>query len=207
MIRIKHLIFDLDETLIRLPVDWPAVYEEVRRSLEISFTDLLNLLTELWGTKDYGKVSRLIEKFELEALNRVYILDNSRELVLNLSKKFKLSLVTLQGRNVVEKILSGLGIRKIFEVVVTRDGAPTRFLQLRRVLDETGFRPEETLVIGDKLDDIESALKLGCWAVLVDRRGRAELLDEPREKLFVIKNLKDLEKVLYFLQEERRSPG
>lgn len=198
--KIKNIIFDLDETLIKLPVDWPVAYEEVRKYIRRNFTNLLNLLAELWNTEDYHIVSRIIEKFELEALDYIQILDNSQELILDLSKHYRLSLVTLQGRKIAEEALRKLGIRKTFEIVITRDDAPTRLKQLQMVLEKTSFKPEETIVVGDKLNDVESALKLKCWAVLVDRRNEAELLNGYERRIFVIKNLSELESLLNSLQ-------
>jgi len=198
--KIKNIIFDLDETLIKLPVDWPVAYEEVRKYIRRNFTNLLNLLAELWNTEDYHIVSRIIEKFELEALDYIQILDNSQELILDLSKHYRLSLVTLQGRIIAEEALRKLGIRKTFEIVITRDDAPTRLKQLQMVLEKTSFKPEETIVVGDKLNDVESALKLKCWAVLVDRRNEAELLNGYERRIFVIKNLSELESLLNSLQ-------
>ncbi|RLE66761.1 MAG: hypothetical protein DRJ38_00830 [Thermoprotei archaeon] len=198
--KIKNIIFDLDETLIKLPVDWPVAYEEVRKYIRRNFTNLLNLLAELWNTEDYHIVSRIIEKFELEALDYIQILDNSQELILDLSKHYRLSLVTLQGRKIAEEALRKLGIRKTFEIVITRDDAPTRLKQLQMVLEKTSFKPKETIVVGDKLNDVESALKLKCWAVLVDRRNEAELLNGYERRIFVIKNLSELESLLNSLQ-------
>lgn len=207
MVKIKNLIFDLDETLIKLPVDWPSAYEEVRKRTRRNFTSFLNLLAELWNTDEYRTVSKIIESFELSALDYIRILDNSKEIILKLSEKYSLSLVTLQGKRVTEKVLWKLGIRKAFKLVITRDDAATRLMQLQIVLEKTGSKPEETVVIGDKLNDVESALKLKCWAVLIDRRNRAELLKKPVEKLFIIKDLNELKEVLNSLEQEKAVSG
>jgi len=207
MVKIKSLIFDLDETLVKLPVDWPSAYEEVRKRTGRNFTSFLNLLAELWNTDEYRKVSKIIESFELYALDNVQVLDNSKEIILKLSGKYSLSLVTLQGRRIAEEVLRKLGIRKAFKLVITRDDAATRLMQLQIILEKTGFKPEETVVIGDKLNDVESALKLKCWAVLIDRRNRAELLKKPVEKLFIIKDLNELEEVLHSLKQEKGLSG
>ena len=207
MVKIKSLIFDLDETLVKLPVDWQSAYEEVRKRTGRNFTNFLNLLAEVWNTDEYRKVSKIIESFELYALDNVQVLDNSKEIILKLSGKYSLSLVTLQGRRIAEEVLRKLGIRKAFKLVITRDDAATRLMQLQIILEKTGFKPEETVVIGDKLNDVESALKLKCWAVLIDRRNRAELLKKPVEKLFIIKDLNELEEVLHSLKQEKGLSG
>ncbi|RJS87352.1 haloacid dehalogenase, partial [Candidatus Bathyarchaeota archaeon] len=56
---------------------------------------------------------------------------------------------------------------------------------------------EDFLVVGDLLNDVYSALKVGCHAVLVDRYGRYDNVDEIEKKITVISNLKNLPELLH----------
>ena len=196
MSNIKNLIFDLDGTLIKLPVDWRAAYNKVRDETGKLFSSLIELYSETWNTKLYEKISRIVEEYELEAAKSFQILDNSDKLILELSRKYRLGLVTLQGKNVALKILSEMGILEKFEVVITRNDAPARLLQLKNVINEANFDPRETLVVGDRDADVEAALKLGCWAVLVDRKGKAERYDEPEQRFFIVYSLQKIPEII-----------
>jgi len=200
MSNIKNLIFDLDGTLIKLPVDWRAAYNRVRDETGKLFSSLIELYSETWNTKLYEKISRIVEEYELEAAKSFQILDNSDKLILELSRKYRLGLVTLQGKNVALKILSEMGIMEKFEVVITRNDAPARILQLKKVINEANFDPRETLVVGDRDADAEAALKLGCWAVLVDRKGKAERYDEPEQRFFIVYSLQKIPEIITVIE-------
>ncbi|RLI11588.1 hypothetical protein DRO35_04795 [Candidatus Bathyarchaeota archaeon] len=81
--------------------------------------------------------------------------------------------------------------------MATRDDAPTRIEQSSRIVSATRYEFEDFLVVGDLLNDVYSALKAGCHAVLVDRYNRYDDVDEIEKKITVIPNLKKLPKVLY----------
>ena len=82
-------------------------------------------------------------------------------------------------------------------LMVTRDDAPTRIEQISQIVSATPYRFEDFLVVGDMLNDVYSALQVGCHAVLVNRYGRYDFGGV--EKGFaVIRNLKELCGILQF---------
>jgi len=74
-------------------------------------------------------------------------------------------LVTLQGRQVVERILEETGLS--FDQVVTREDSLSRIEQIRMVIDRFGIDPKEVLFIGDKESDREAAERNGCLFMFV----------------------------------------
>jgi len=69
-----------------------------------------------------------------------------------------------------DMILRRLGVRRLFTVVVTAEdvsnGKPDPEVY-RAVLDRTGERPEDTLIVEDSEAGLEAALGSGSWAVSV----------------------------------------
>jgi len=193
MYKIQGIIFDLDGTLVDLPVDWYRAIRHVERLLRIKVESLLELYPKIWGTEKYELVSRAIEKFEAASLDRLRFLDNSPQLLRDLSSKYLIGLMTFQGMNVTRKIIDMMEIDKL--LAVTRDDAPTRAEQISRIVSATQYGFEEFLVVGDRLNDVYSALKVRCRAVLVNRYGGYEP-NRIAKNFAVISDLKGLLELL-----------
>mgnify|MGYP000091247115 FL=1 len=195
MYKVQGIIFDLDGTLVELPVNWREVISSVENMLGIKVRSLLELYPKIWGTEKYELVSRMVERFEMASLDGFRFLDDSPQLLRDLSSKYQLGLITFQGINVAKRITEMIGINGL--LMATRDDAPTRIEQISRIVSATRYEFEDFLVVGDLLNDVYSALKVGCHAVLVDRYNRYDDVDEIEKKITVIPNLKKLPKVLY----------
>jgi len=167
---IRNLIFDLDETLVLLPVDWNLVYREVGRFLGREVSSFTAVLSMLWGLELYEEVSRLVEKYEFESLSGLIVLDNSPYLLRRLGRNYTLNLTSLQSRRVVESVLNLMGVRRLFSIIVSRNERPTRREQIKLVLSEGGYEASETMMVGDRVNDVVSALDNNCKAALVVRR-------------------------------------
>jgi phosphoglycolate phosphatase-like HAD superfamily hydrolase len=170
VLNVRNLIFDLDETLVLLPVDWNLVYREVGRLLGREVSSFTAVLSMLWGSELYGEVSRLVEKYEFESLSSLIVLDNSPYVLRRLGENYTLNLTSLQSRRVIESVLSLMGVRRLFRTVVSRDERPTRREQIKLVLSEGGYEASETMMVGDRVNDVVSALDNNCRAVLLVRR-------------------------------------
>ncbi|MBS7611926.1 HAD family hydrolase [Candidatus Bathyarchaeota archaeon] len=168
---IRNLIFDLDETLILLPVDWSLVYRELGRLLGREVSSFTTTLSALWGSELYGEVSRLVEKYELESLNGLIVLDDSPRILRKLWENYELNLTSLQSRRSIESVLNLIGVRELFKVVVSRDEQPTRSGQIKLVLSIEGYKASETMMVGDRVNDVLSALENNCKAALLVRRA------------------------------------
>ena len=189
MYEVQGIIFDLDGTLVELPVNWHKVIRRVENLLGRRVKSLLELYPKLWGTEKYEMISHVIEEFEMASLDRLRFLDNSPQLLRRLSSKYQLGLMTFQGLNVARRIIDKIGVDGL--LVATRDDAPTRAEQISLIVSAAQRKFEEFLVIGDRLNDVYSALNVGCHAVLVNRYGKY-YLDRIEKRFAVISNLKDL---------------
>lgn len=176
-LNIRNLVFDLDETLVLLPVDWSLVYRELGRLLGREVSSFTATLSMLWGSELYGDVSRFVEKYELESLNGLIVLDDSPRVLRKLEESYTLNLTSLQSRRAIESVLNLIGIRELFNFVISRDERPTKSGQIKLVLSLGGYRASETMVVGDRVNDVLSALENRCKAALVVRKiGELEKL-------------------------------
>jgi len=191
--KIRGIIFDLDGTLVHLPIKWQRIVEQIEGLLGVKIGSLLDLYVELWGTESYESVSHIVEEFEMAALDKLEILDDSPQLLRRLSVKYNLGIVTFQSRTVARKVIEKIGINGL--VMATRNDSPTRIGQISRVVSASSLSFKDFLVVGDRLNDVYSALKVGCKAVLVDRIGRDIPIRELR-KFIVISNLKNLPSII-----------
>ena len=193
MYKVQGIIFDLDKTLVHLSIDWGRVVRHIEDLLGVEFRSLLELFPMIWGTEKYELVSRTIEEYELASLSKLKFLDDSPELLRDLSSKYLLGVVTFQGANVTRMIIEKLGFRGM--PMATRDDDPTRVGHISLILSNIRLQANEVLVIGDKLNDVNSALEIGCNAVLVDRQN---FYDPNRHGcgFTVISNLKKLPTLL-----------
>lgn len=189
MYKVRGIIFDLDGTLVDLPIDWHRVIRQVERILGVKVKSLLELYPKTWGTEKYKLISQTVEEFEFASLDKLKVLDNSVELLMELSPKYLIGIATFQGENVVKKIFDRLGTRNL--VLATRDDAPTKIKQISHIISSTSLEPEDFLVVGDRLNDVYSALDLGCQAILVDRRNKFDP-NKIRENITIIPNLAEL---------------
>ena len=171
---IYHIVFDLDGTLVKIPVPWREVYSKLSKELGRDVSSIVALYEEIWKTEKYKIVSRIVEDYELKAIEHTVVLDNSPLIVKELSKKYTLSLVTLQSSRVMMKILRKFSMEDYFIVKVSRDITPIRYEQIVRVLEEAHIPSHRTLVIGDLLNDVRAAIRAGCKAMLIDRENKSE---------------------------------
>ena len=134
----RYYVFDLDGTLISLPVEWDKVREELRgltgTSLEFApfFLDVQSVVA-----KDpllLGPIMRTIDKYEALAVPQARLEDGAMEALSSLSGRAKLSLVTMQGRAACDRVLEGLGIGRFFASSFTREDSMDRTAQVRMAL-------------------------------------------------------------------------
>ena len=86
----------------------------------------------------------------------------------------KLALVTLQARRPALTALEGLGVRDLFDEIITREDSLSREEQLRIALQKLGVEPREAAMVGDPPWDAEAGRRLGCVTVIVGDRAEGD---------------------------------
>jgi HAD superfamily hydrolase (TIGR01549 family) len=152
-------IFDLDGTLVCLPINWAALFDEFKR---ITHLDSVRPLVDVVSCMDGQtrlEVFATWDKAELAAANRATPCKEGIIVYRENEAKPK-GLVTLQGKKAVEALLSQFGLH--FDVVVTREDNLSRAEQLRMAAEKLGVPLCEVLFVGNADTDASAAETVGC---------------------------------------------
>ena len=184
---IKGIIFDLDGTLIRLPIRYDLIQNNLKKIFNIQ--DEFKPLIAAVVSSAKGNSSKLDEAFELicqeetRAADDLEIIENAFDVLQFFkSKQLKLGLVTMQCRKAVEKVMTKFE-QSVFSSIISRDESYDRKDQIEKMLKSLQLEPDEALVIGDRIHDVVSAKKVGCRAILVNREKSKQVDVETIEKL------------------------
>jgi HAD superfamily hydrolase (TIGR01549 family) len=194
---IKGIVFDLDGTLIQLPINYQKIQKNLKKFFNISneLKPLISTIIKL-SKNDQNKIKtafNLICKEEILASDNFKTMNNTLETLKFLkSKNLTLCLVTMQCKDALEKVLQKLQISDLFDSVISRDESFDRQKQIELSLQNILLKPSEVLVVGDRIHDIESAKKIGCMPILKIN----EIEKIPPFPCKIIKNLIELKTIV-----------
>jgi HAD superfamily hydrolase (TIGR01549 family) len=168
---IKALVFDLDGTLIQLPVDYEKLFLEFKKLIEVeTFHPLADVLSQLdENTKE--QVFRVWDNAELIALKKITSIKEGMNIYEKFSHKPK-ALVTLQGRTTAETVVEQLGLS--FNVLVTREDSLDRVEQLKNARKKLKTQFESVLFVGNTENDFLAAEEVGCQFLRIKPLENAE---------------------------------
>lgn len=156
---IEAVVFDLDGTLVHLPIDYVALFKEFKRIMHV---DEVRPLVDVVSRAD-GKTRELVfaawDRAELAVSGRITVTEEGMKTYRKFEDKRK-ALVTLQGKAVVEAILKQFSLA--FDSVVTREDALFRVDQLTKVISQLKVEPRNVLFVGNTDGDAAAAEKAGC---------------------------------------------
>ena len=160
------LSLDLDGTLVDLGVDWIMVKRLlIQHGLMRGWSGIMMSLYRLRSKnqKAYWEASKLIEKFEIEAAEKLRpnnLIVQVESLIRELKELgMKVCLVTKQSRRAAELALENLRLKDLFDLVVSRGEENTRRRQLEICLRKTHVA--SLFHIGDMMADIVSTYRIG----------------------------------------------
>ena len=184
----KCVIFDLDGTLVKLPIRYDIVQKKLKElfKTESNFSPLLPSIIERSNGNSImiNNAFELICAEELIASESLEEIDGVTELLeYLLAKNYTICLITLQCRKSAETILRKLNLFTKFSSIITRDENHDRFIQIKKTSELLGFDPSNVIVIGDRINDINCATKAGCTAIMVNGT------DVASKKLSELKNI------------------
>ncbi len=220
--KIKHIFFDLDNTLI-LDKDCDSeCYKEVLSKLgydEEKYYDIYvaideydkSLTEENSFYKDYDMLNFINEYLnENYSIELIYELKKAVEknwikrplitetILKELSKKYNLYVYTNYFGNTQSKRLENIGYKKYFKKVFGADeyGAKPYKKNFERILKEINSTPEECIMIGDTKNlDILAANNIGMNSILFDFNGKRDDKGINLKDYIVIKDMNDLDKI------------
>jgi len=171
---IKGIIFDLDGTLVRLPIKYDKIFTKLQNLFDTQdeFRPLIPTII-----KKANNDSKLVEKAfniiceeEVIAANNFKAIDDSVNIVNYFkSKDYSLCLVTMQCMNAAKIILDKMQILELFSSIVTRDVLHERHLQIKKSIDVLSLSTNEIIMVGDRINDVKSAKQVGCPVILFNK--------------------------------------
>ena len=171
---INGIIFDLDGTLIRLPIRYEAIFEKLQNLFDTQdeFKPLIPTILEKANNdaKLIQQAFDLICEEETQAAKNFKIIDNAID-TLNYFKNrnYSLSLVTMQCMKAAKLVLDKMQISELFSSIITRDDSIQRSIQIKNSVEILSLSPDNVMVIGDRIHDVQSAKEVGCSAILFNK--------------------------------------
>lgn len=156
---VKAAIFDLDGTLVDLPIDYRALYAEFRKIMGTTNIQPITKTVAALNTALRGRVFEAWTAAENAILPKMTIVKEGMALYEQHGNVPK-ALVTMQAAKTVERVLAVTHL--FFQVVVTREDSLDRATQIRVAVKRLGMRPEDVIVIADRESDRIAAKKVGC---------------------------------------------
>ncbi len=170
----KFAVFDMDGTLISLPVEWDKVRSDLRRltgtSLEFNpfFLDFQNIVAK--DPSMFAPMMKVVDDYEAKAVPGAKLEPGALEALTALSKRAKVSLVTMQGRSCSTAILDRFGIGKFFASKFSREDSMDRVTQLGMALKSMGAQNDKAFFVGDRINDLNAARMVGVRFVMIRKR-------------------------------------
>ncbi|MCC6055111.1 MAG: hypothetical protein LM583_00325 [Desulfurococcaceae archaeon] len=168
----RVVIFDLDGTLIFLPVNWCYVRSElIELGFALRWESINRALMRQWhsDSESYYKMSSVLEGEELKALKKLNssFLLAPREYIGNLAKYAQICIATKQSARVAEEALRKLGIRNYVSAIVGRDSGvgPVKIELYKKCLELVGG--SEALILDDNMELVIEAYRKGFTSMLV----------------------------------------
>lgn len=204
MKNIEWLFLDVGSTL----VDESKVYEyrmrTVARHAGVTYEYVYNTAMEFYKQNKKGdlEIMKLLNvekpkwKFEYEVLY-----EDAEECLKNLSSKYKIGVIANQSLGTADR-LEQFGILKHIDLVVAsaEEGVAKPKKEIFEIAwDRAGCRPEQSVMIGDRIDnDIVPAKKLGMKTIWI-KQGFGKywnITNEDEKADYVVSNLTELSDIL-----------
>jgi len=156
---IEAVIFDLDGTLVHLPVNYERLIQEFEKVAHAeSFHPLLEAVSKL-DEVARGQVFKIWDLAELTASAGMTVNQQGMRVYSFFATKPK-ALVTMQGKAVVNAILEKLGLT--FDVILTREDSLNRAEQLKLAAEKLDASFGDVLFVGNSENDALAAKQVMC---------------------------------------------
>lgn len=169
---IKAVIFDLDGTITQPFFDFDAIRQEM--GLDKNSGPILEAMQKM-SPRQRKDAEEILHYHEQQAVIESKLNDGAKETLEALRKaKINIGILTRNKRRNALAIAQKHGLQ--FDAVVDRDDGPVKpdAFGVLRICEKFSVRPEEALMVGDYLFDLQCAKAAGTVAVLLTNHERAD---------------------------------
>lgn len=185
--KIKIVALDFDGVITNLAVDWHYAIQLASSIAGYDVKSLLTFFEASEGKPIFQTVSREIEKLELEALKKAELKPFIAEFLRKLSEKHvDVYIVSMQSALVVKKFLDEHGLTCFFKDVISRERCPSKKAQVKCVLENSGVRADEVLLVDDLTRNISKCRELGVRCFHFARQQNSQKTREMWDSIFNI---------------------
>jgi|GEM_PF-1480899 len=210
-INIQLVIFDFDLTLVDTRYTFTKILNEMRANHNIQFNEEEE--KDAWGMSGRENIERMLAlnpdagftADELEELKINYSLKHFRELkishkklLIDLSKKGKkLCIVTGNSPTVVAETLKNEHNQGInFELILGSTLQTPKSDQIKECMEKLKISRENTLYVGDHINDIIESKKAGVYSCAVCTGFHTKKEFEPYYPDFILDSVSELQNII-----------
>lgn len=172
--RVRVVALDFDGVITNLDIDWNSA---IRSASKIAGYDVKSLLTfyeVTHGSPVFQKVSREMEKLEMDAVKSAEPTPFAKEFLEKISKDgTETYMVSMQSAPAVEKFLHQHDLICYFKEILTRERFPTKKAEIEYILEKSRVSPTEVLLVDDSERNVTSCKRLGIRCFHFMRRQDA----------------------------------
>ena len=157
---IAAYIFDLDGTLIDLPINYWAMFADFKQIMGVE--EVRPILKTVAAITDFQTRKRVFdtwERYELAVVNKTIVHEEGIRIYRAHMGEPK-GLVTMQSKKTVKLIADKFKLE--FGAVITREDSFDRIEQLKMAAAKLKVNLRDVLFVGNMDNDAEAAQKVGC---------------------------------------------
>lgn len=166
---IEAVIFDLDGTLIHLPINYERLFQEFSKIMKTTDIHPLPRKISKLDEKTKKEIFEVWSRAELAVSDDVTVKDEGITTYEKFSEKPK-ALVTFQGKALVQTVLQRLDLS--FNFAVTREDSLNRVEQLKIAAEKLRASFQNVLFVGNTDDDFLATKRVGCQFLRVKDSAR-----------------------------------
>ncbi len=157
---ISAYIFDLDGTLIDLPINYEPMFAEFKQIMGVKEVHpILKTVAEISDGQIRRRVFDAWERYEMAVVQRAILHEEGIRIYRAHEDKPK-ALVTMQSKKTTKILIDKFKLN--FKAVVSRENSFSRIEQLKLASKELNVPLQDVLFVGNMDNDTEAAKAVGC---------------------------------------------